>query len=120
MFSSYVETHHRFPKIVVSFLEQSSGLIHSCHFVIKDVFTPFAAVEFMILVTYTEGLRLSCAEFEVSLPIHFDQKTDVHNLVEKYFQVSYLLRGVKLLHLQTTKGIQRGVKNNYIKLLRFS
>ena|SRR5260221_14405502 len=97
MFSSYVKAHHRFPHIVVSFLEKRSGLIHSCHFVLQDV--SFIAVVFVMLVTYTEdGLRLSCAEFEGFLSIHFVQETRSSYLVEKHFEVSYLLRGVKLLH----------------------
>jgi len=117
MFSSYVKTHHRFPNIVVSFLEQSSGLIHSCHFVLKEV--TFIAVVFMMLVTYTgDGLRLSCAEFEGFLPIHVVQETRSSYLVKKHFRVSYLLRGVKLLHSRTTKNTQKEIKNNHMKLLR--
>jgi len=86
MFSSYVETHHRFPDIVVSFLEKSSGLIHSCHFVLQDVLV------FMMLVTYTEGgLRLSCAEFEGFISNLFVRETTFSYLIEKYFEVSYPL-----------------------------
>ncbi|SRR5260221_10393182 len=119
MFSSYVKTHHRFPNIVYSFLEKSLGLIHSCHFVLRD--GPFISVEFMMLVTHTEdGLRLSCAKFEGFLSIRSFQERKVHDLVKRYFQVSYLLRGVKTLHLRTTKNTQEGIKNNHMKLLRMS
>jgi len=74
-----------------------------------------------MLVTYTEdGLRLSCSEFFGLQPIRFFQESMVHNLVIKHFQVSYLSRCVKLLHLRTTKNTREEVKNNYIKRLRLS
>jgi len=66
MLSSYVKACHRYPLIVVSFLEASRGFIHSCHFVIQV--TSVIEVIFLMLVTYTEnGVRLSCSEFNVIL-----------------------------------------------------
>jgi len=72
-----------------------------------------------MLVTYTEdGLRLSCScsEFSGPLSIPFVQGSIVHTLVVQHLKVSYLSRGMKLLHLRTTKNTRKEVKNNYMKL----
>ena len=94
MFSSYVKAHNRFPSIVVSFQEQSSGFIHSCHFVLEGV--PAFSVTFIMLVTYTEnGVRLSCTEFEGHTTLRLVQESRINYLMEEHFRVSYLSGGVK-------------------------
>jgi hypothetical protein len=77
MLSSYLRMH-QYPNVVVSFLKESAGLIHSCHFVIQRV-----KVTFMMLVTYTEhGVRLSCTKTE-------NIRNDTAWLVQKHYQVGY-------------------------------
>ena len=93
MFSSYVKVHHRSPAIVVSHLERKSGLIHSCHFVLKNM--SLSGMTFVMLVTYTDyGVRLSCSKFErpISLQDDHSQETGVSPLdvlVQKHFRVGY-------------------------------
>ena len=84
MLSSYVTAHSQFPDIVVSFLEQSSGLIHSCHFVIQAA--PVISMTSVMLLTYTEcGIRLSCSEFENLKFSNEDER--LRGLVEEHFTV---------------------------------
>ena len=88
MFSSYVKAHYRFPNIVVSFLEQGSGLIHSGHFVLEDMLA--VSVTFVMLVTYTAyGVRLSCSELEGRISLRLVQENRVRYLVNKHFEVSF-------------------------------
>ena len=91
MFSSYVKARHRYPDIVVSFLEPSAELIHSCHFAIRALST--VSMTFVMLVTYTEsGIRLSCSEFE---SLNWPQTPDdvfeyyIGILVEQHLRVGY-------------------------------
>jgi len=88
MFSSYVKAHHRHPNVVVSFLDVSRELAHSCHFVIGTGTLP-TWVTFVMLVTYTtqSGERLSCSEFEgLIFHRHFIQKA-IRSLVGEHRQV---------------------------------
>jgi hypothetical protein len=89
MFSSYVKAHRRYPDIVISFLERSAELIHSCHFAIRA--TPTVWMTFVMLVTYTEsGVRLSCSEFEgLVWPAH-SFRENINSLVDEHLRVSYL------------------------------
>jgi len=86
MFSSYIKAHRR---TVHSFLEQSSGLVHSCHFVLEHVSVFW--VTLMMLVTYTEsGVRLSCSEFEGQILLDDSYREDaVRGSVEEHFRVRY-------------------------------
>jgi len=87
MLSSYVKACHRYPLIVVSFLETSRGLIHSCHFVIQV--GSVNSVIFLMLVTYTEnGVRLSCSEFKVILLLRDLGDSAIGALMEKHRRVS--------------------------------
>jgi hypothetical protein len=99
MFSSYIKAHYRHPDVVVSSLEASAGLFHSCHFVIRTVSGIGMCMAFLMLLTYTEhGGRLSCSKFGGLLPLH-DQsgghvvprtlKEDVIRLVGGHFRVRY-------------------------------
>ena len=88
MFSFYVKAQHQSPAIIVSYLEQSSRLIHSCHFVLKDTSLPWVIC--VMLVTYTEyGDRLSCSESEGHLLFLHDtyRAKGISNIVEEHFQV---------------------------------
>ena len=92
MFSSYVKACHRSPAIVVSYLEQSSGFIHSCHFVLKDMSLDWV-IE-VLLVTYSEtGVRLSCSEFEGRRIVFLNGtylQNGISRFVEQHFRVGYL------------------------------
>ncbi|SRR5260221_14295973 len=101
MFSSYVKARHRYSDIVVSFLEPSAELIHSCHFTIRTWST--VKMTFVMLVTYTEsGIRLSCSEFE---SLMWPQTPDdvfeyyIGVLVGQHLWVSYFLQYVKFWYL---------------------
>ena len=97
MLSSYVTAHSQFPDIVVSLLEQSSGLIHSCHFILH-VAAPTIRMTSLMLLTYTEcGIRLSCSEFENLELLSSDTGREKRDgrLVEEHFKVGYLSCSVK-------------------------
>jgi len=93
MFSSYVKACHQYPHIVVSFLEASRELIHSCHFVIQMV---IPSVIFVMLVTYTANGVRSCSEFKIHITVlDLDDSDDslrkpVWGLMGKHCRVCYL------------------------------
>ena len=89
MFSSYVKAHHQYPDIVVSFLEPSAELFHSCHFAIRAVSTVW--MTFVMLVTYTNsGVRLTCSEFEDLLWPDYSFLKNTKSLVDEHLRVGYL------------------------------
>ena len=92
MCTSYVNARYWYLDTVVSFLEPHAGLVHSCHFGLRQ--EPFVWAVFIMLVTYTKpGVRLSCSEFELArfpLTIRFDD--DFRIIVQKHHQVGHLTR----------------------------
>lgn len=90
MFSAYVKAHHRYPKIVVSFLESNNGLLHSCHTILEAVSVEVWVISVM-LVTYTEyGVRLSCSQFEGFIPIHrHPLRGTIMSLVDEHRRVGF-------------------------------
>ena len=91
LFSSYINARHRYPAIVVSFLEPSGELIHSCHFIIRAA--PAVLVTFVMLVTYSRhGERVFCGELaeHIELPLDTDFPAVLGKMVHGYHQVGHV------------------------------
>ena len=91
LFSSYVNARHRYPAIVVSFLEPSGELIHSCHFVLRAA-SP-VLVTFVMLVTYSRhGERVFHSELaeHTKLPLETDFPAELGNMVHGHHQVGHV------------------------------